>query len=126
MGLDMYLSGHVYQGYKSEMKLEGHPVRSLELELGCWRKHPNLHGYIVNEFADGKDECQKIELDHIALRKIALAIERDELPHTDGFFFGDSEFHDKARCTNVNIFREAADWIEPKDWKYSVYYQASW
>jgi hypothetical protein len=27
-------------------------------EVGYWRKHPDLHGYIVETFADGVDACQ--------------------------------------------------------------------
>lgn len=49
MGLDMYLEGKEHIGGET-------------VELGYWRKHPDLHGYIVGTFADGKDICQEIPL----------------------------------------------------------------
>ena len=71
MGLDMYLEGHKFH---SSYYLNGYPkpkptcpdgfeIKSTTLDLGYWRKHPNLHGYIVNTYAEGKDECQEIYLD---------------------------------------------------------------
>ena len=89
MGLDMYLNGEAFYTYD-------HPNRKakpLEIEktiyrLGYWRKHPNLHGYIIETFAGGVDECQVIELSAYDLRKIIQAVEEETLPHTDGFFFG--------------------------------------
>ena len=66
MGLDMYLTGRKSYGYmasKNEvLKEDGFPVREKVLEIGYWRKHPNLHGYIVENFAGGVDECQEIFL----------------------------------------------------------------
>jgi hypothetical protein len=70
----------------------GKPALKAEIyELGYWRKHPNLHGYIVQEFADGKDECQEIPLGEDELIQIMEAVKANELPHTTGFFFGVSE-----------------------------------
>src|ERR1017187_8740373 len=46
------------------------------------------HGYIVQTFADGLDECQNIDLgvpDRI--RTIIAAVKARELPDTTGFFF---------------------------------------
>jgi len=59
MGLDMFLHGEKYfWGHNGKRpKEDGFEVKEHILELGYWRKHPNLHGYIVQTFADGKDEC---------------------------------------------------------------------
>ena len=46
-------------------------------ELAYWRKHPDLHGYIVKTFAGGKDECQDIELGKDELEILLKAIEID-------------------------------------------------
>ena len=60
MGLDMYLQGEAFYTH-------GHPNRKatpLEIEktiyrLAYWRKHPNLHGFIVKTFADGGGRVPK-------------------------------------------------------------------
>jgi hypothetical protein len=61
MGLDMYLVGKTSDGTNKE--------------LGYWRKHPDLHGFIVNEFGGGIDECQQIDLNEECLKQILLAVE---------------------------------------------------
>ena len=100
MGLDMYLEGHKYLsssgGKKRPTCKDGHEIQSTTLDLGYWRKHPNLHGYIVNTYANGVDECQAIQLNAKELEDIADAIETNRLPHTEGFFFGTSEWHQET------------------------------
>ena len=108
--------------------LDGKKVKTSIVDLGYWRKHPNLHGYIVETFASGIDECQEIPLDEEQLEQIAKAIEDRKLPHTEGFFFGSSECHEEEFETSVDakIFREAKDFLRKSDWSRSVYYRASW
>ena len=73
MGLDMYLTGEKFvMGLKLEE--DGFRLGSKTLELGYWRKHPNLHGYIVQTFAGGKDECQNIYLGVAHIRTIIAAV----------------------------------------------------
>ena len=108
MGLDMFLVGK---------------VEDKEIELGYWRKHPDLHGYIVQTFAEGVDECQQIPLTFFDLEKILDATQRNCLPFTDGFFFGKSEMDDKA--PTIEILNKALDWLA-KTKGASVYYRASW
>jgi hypothetical protein len=122
MGLDMYLTGR--RDLRSMNRQRGD--RKVELiDLGYWRKHPNLHGFIVKTFAGGEDRCQVIDLTADDLRKIIAAIEAGELPETTGFFFGVSDGTEKAE--DHQIFREALAWLktEADDWR-SIYYQASW
>jgi len=131
MGLSMYLTGSIWKSFLDgeREKAEGYPVQRIEVSVGEWRKHRRLHGYIVKAFADGVDECQKIELDADACRKIAKAVMDDALPPTEGFFFGNGEIDDIERQekeAHAKTFEDAANWIDGKDWKYSLYYQASW
>jgi hypothetical protein len=123
MGLDMYLTGDRYFDKRSRKR----GIKKAELiDLGYWRKHPNLHGYIVESFADGEDECQEINLSADDIRQIIAAIEATELPETTGFFFGESDGSEKER--DLQIFRDALSWLEaddPKAWR-SIDYQASW
>jgi hypothetical protein len=129
MGLDMYLTGHrfMHSMNKPNKRSRERGERKGELiDLGYWRKHPNLHGYIVQTFAGGKDECQEIDLSAEGIREILAAIEADELPETTGFFFGVSDGTEKD--DDLKIFRNALAWLEAKDdeaWR-SIYYQASW
>lgn len=137
MGLDMYLHARkmVYYNRWDEnakpLTEDGFPVSDIVLEMGYWRKHPNLHGHIVNTYAEGVDECQEIELTADDLLEIAKSIRAKSLPHTDGFFFGDSSWHDGKEEEYAAIFEKAAAWLSAefdrqKEFYRSVYYRASW
>ena len=123
MGLDMYLTGERYF-WKREYK-RGERKADL-IDLGYWRKHPNLHGFIVEAFADGEDDCRKIDLNGDRIRQIIAAVEAAALPHTTGFFFGESDGSEKEE--DLIILHEALRWLETeeKDVKRYIYYQASW
>jgi hypothetical protein len=131
MGLDMYLTGEKYiwnfrnlaQPHPRE---DGYQLRAKTFDLGYWRKHPNLHGYIVNTFADGIDQCQRIDLYAADIEKIIAAVEADDLPHTEGFFFGASDGSEKQ--DDLGIFKAALAWLTAEDPGHSrsIYYQASW
>ena len=115
MGLDMYLNGHKWlprnwDDPKSDRREDGRRVREVIVELGYWRKHPDLHGYIVNTFADGRDECQNIELGADQIRKVIAAVKSGKLPHTAGPFFGTSD--GSERNDDVRIFEDALAWVE--------------
>ena len=126
MGLDMYLRGEHYNsdrnrhGEISRSKLDNEfEISNYEVDLGYWRKHADLHGYIVNTFADGKDNCQKIELDENDLDKIIMAIRHDKLVKDHcGFFFGNSTefgyYEEKEKEYAINCFEKAK-----KFWKSS-------
>ena len=98
MGLDMYLRGdhynseHSRDGDISRSKLDDkYDISEYKVDLGYWRKHADLHGYIIETFAEGADNCQKIELDENDLDKIIMAIREDKLVKDhSGFFFGNS------------------------------------
>lgn len=114
MGLDMAI--YAVHANKEES-------RANDSELCYWRKHPDLHGYIVNTFANGVDECQEIPLSKECVQAILLASEEDGLPHTEGFFFGTSRDEDK-QDTNTKLTMLLVRMAMNPDMK--VYYQASW
>ena len=131
MGLDMYLTGEKYFcAYPLDQaripREDGFDVRSHALRLGYWRKHPNLHGYIVNTFADAIDNCEEIEFDENALERIISAITANNLPHTEGFFFGASDGTEKDE--DLKIFTAALAWLRATEQGVfkSVHYRASW
>jgi hypothetical protein len=130
MGLDMYLTGKkIVMDARLDLREDGFPLGSKALDLGYWRKHPNLHGYLVQAFADGKDECQNIDLggpDRI--RAIIAAVKARELPDTTGFFFGVSDPSDERMAEDIAIFEGALAWLEtdePGIFR-PVIYRASW
>lgn len=146
MGLDMYLEGKLYQAtnwnepYNDEHR-DGKRVKEVVVELGYWRKHPDLHGYIINEFAEGDKDQTEVFLDRDALVKIKEAIENDALAHgTTGFFFGQSyqpgtEGYGAQVAEDLKIIKGAIAWLDAREsetkpagqkWWPSVYYIASW
>lgn len=131
MGLDMYLTGHKFlwtdwDNPENNLKEDGYRVSERLLDLGYWRKHPDLHGYIVQTFAGGKDECQDIFLSAGNLEQILKAVNNDELPHTEGFFFGQSQPEDKD--FTIKILKAAINWVKTEEQgvSRSVVYHASW
>lgn len=114
MGLDMYLEGrkHFWTKYdpENQRKEDDLRVSCVTVDLGYWRKHPNLHGFIVEAFAGGKDNCQDIELSAVDIRNIISAVKEDRLPHTEGFFFGASDGSEKE--DDLRIFERALAWLE--------------
>lgn len=133
MGLDMYLRGEKYlvkfnQEPEDLIYEDGFRVINKDLEIGYWRKHPDLHGFIVQTFADGLDECQPITLTSEDMKKVIFAIESDLLPKTEGFFFGESENDAEQKQDAIDILNAAIEWLSIEDegsWK-TVVYQASW
>jgi hypothetical protein len=119
MGLDMYIR----HGEDSDEIYKREGYEGWKRELCYWRKHPDLHGYIVQAFADGVDECQQIELDTGRVAQILAASEEDRLPHTEGFFFGTSVPEDKED-TRAQLTALLA-WMEQNPTA-RVFYCASW
>lgn len=115
MGLDMYLTGrkYIWQNweYPEQDRMEDdYRVEEVRVRLGYWRKHPNLHGFIVKQFAKGEDDCQEIFLTPDDCRTIIEAIKTRSLPETSGFFFGKSD--GSERDEDIAIFENAISWAE--------------
>mgnify|MGYP000844095973 CR=1 FL=1 len=133
MGLDMFLNGEKYFWSNDSDKTIKEDVldgKSKELRVGYWRKHPDRHGFIVNEFANGEDNCQRIDLDTGDIEKIIKAVKEKTLPHTTGFFFGSSDWWDTEENLSLTIkqLEGALAWMstEEKGVSRSVFYKASW
>jgi hypothetical protein len=67
-----------------------------EARLHYWRKHPNLHGWMEELYyaKGGSSEnfnCVPVALTSSDLDELELAIRRNTLPITQGFFFGESD-----------------------------------
>lgn len=132
MGLDMYLRGEKFfwtnwRTPENNRMEDGLKVSTLIVELGYWRKHPNLHGFIVSTYAN-EDNCERIDLTEDQLREIIATVKDKKLPKTSGFFFGASSGSDEEVAEDVAILEKAIAWAETKEEGVSrgVFYRASW
>lgn len=95
-------------------------------ELACWRKHPDLHGWMEALYRrkGGNSEafnCDTLRLDLDDLDALEQAVLADALPHTEGFFFGESRPEEKA--LDLAFIARARQAIEEGD---SVFYDSWW
>jgi len=136
MGLDMYLTGEKsfiedFDDPTKNINEDGFRLRSKRYEIGYWRKHPNLHGYIVQSFASGVDDCREIYLAQPDIREVISAIRYKKLPFTKGPFFGVSDASDESIARDIAIFESALSWLGKKEDRLPgeyrmVIYRASW
>jgi hypothetical protein len=108
---------------------------NVAIQVGYWRKANAIHGWFVDELANGVDECQEIyvpreklselrDLCKSALKEPAMAGEI--LPPTSGFFFGSSEV-DEWYMDDLKTTIEMIDFILANTSEdYDFFYQASW
>ena len=103
MGLDMYLFGEDHADYSKRFE-DGHAgkitLAHTTYQLGYWRKHPNLQGWMEalyrSKGGEGGFNCDSVRVSFQDLRNLEDAVNTNGLPHTEGFFFGDSSPEDKA------------------------------
>lgn len=107
---------------------------TVSLPIGYWRKANAIHGWIVNNCAEGVDECQRIHIGRdkaeelVSLCKAVIAdpsLANDLMPPSAGFFFGSYEIDEwylSDLKRTVDIFEKA---LKSQDID-GVTYQASW
>ena len=135
--------------FKAETEFRWYTVR---LPYAYWRKDNAVHKYIVDNFANGKDECQEIELttegvkEFVEVLKKVIATEGKEkdltcrklLPTASGCFFGSTDYDDwyfnglkytlerfESLLKYTKEVSDPAKWDSPKKIK-RVIYEASW
>lgn len=164
MGLDMYLylEKRHYESkynnkditYPAELKpFEDEIEKSISTntcyQVGYWRKANAIHRWVVENCAEGVDDCQPIYLNidqindlidcckHILKRDVEPD---DVLPTIDGFFFGSTDYDDwyyQDVQYTLDIFTKVRDFIKADkeeaaksndfyrdEWR--VLYNASW
>ena len=110
MGLDMYAyvankanqRSEYYEGseWDETQKQFVNPKVSAPREIAYWRKHPDLHGYMEKLWqkkgmpgtgnTDADFNGIELELTWEDLENLEQAIIHNQLPRTEGFFFGKS------------------------------------
>ena len=146
MGLDMYLRAERYVWFNEEELAknlteqfpdlpQGVKVKSVEAEVGYWRKANAVHKWFVDTVQEGVDECQKsfVSREQIAqLKSLCESVLENPdrasslLPTASGFFFGDTSYGqfylDDLRETVEICDRALA--LDQGQW--DLFYQASW
>lgn len=131
MGLDMYAytaakagaQQDYWDGYDFDEKKSN---CSKPRELAYWRKHPNLHGWMERLYRaqGGEDTFNGVELELTwqDLDALEQDILNQQLPETQGFFFGDAS-DNYYREQDLEFIREArADLFLGL----RVFYNSSW
>ena len=96
-------------------------------ELVYWRKHPDIHGWMKNLFFEKKGQTKSdFNGDNVWLTvkdiiNLKDDIEKDNLPTTSGFFFGDSDGRLKE-----NDLEKADQMLDALSKGSLIYYTSSW
>ncbi len=97
-----------------------------EVELACWRKHPNLQGWMEALYhkkgGEGSFNCEEVELTASDIDDLEVAIKGQDLPETSGFFFG-SDADDYYREMDYEFIFDAKEYINAG---YTVVYDSWW
>jgi len=163
MGLDMYLYAQKYvrflewdkegKGNQEFDKLvelveldelidkkEGYISAYAKVQIGYWRKANAIHKYFVDNCADGKDDCQEVDISRetlVALKDICGQLVQSKdvekakelLPPQSGFFFGTTEI-DEWYFSDVeftyNLLNKILEKIPEGNYDYDFIYRASW
>ena len=127
MGLDMFAYKMKYNPSKEvDFKEEIQEVAPSELHY--WRKHPNLHGWMEQLYRQKGGGGRDFNGDPVVISKedldnLAASIIDEELPDTEGFFFGQSYNNEQERQDDLDFVKKAHRAIEEG---YTVYYDSWW
>jgi len=114
--------------FQDEIKMLSENGEDAYTEIAYWRKHPNLHGWMEDLYykKGGIKEsfnCVPVELDLEDLVNLEIAIKEKMLPHTSGFFFGESDTDDEAIKADLKFIKDAKEAIFSGD---RVFYDSWW
>ena len=161
MGLDMYLSVRKYvnridynsvqSGGEPEIRQEFQNVvnvldvenliekdswtgMSVDVPVGYWRKANAIHAWIVNNCANGVDECQPIYVSPDKASELLKSCQdvveypefaKELLPPQSGFFFGSTDV-DEYYINDLKYTIQVLTKVLSAKNVDSVIYQASW
>lgn len=124
--------GEIYKDINSEN------ISTVSENVAYWRKFNALHNWIVNNCADGRDECQKINIYDEALVELYDTLKQvnmdhskaeELLPTTSGFFFGSTDYDDyyfQEVEQTIEVLKPYVKSINEGTSRADFYYQASW
>ena len=133
MGLDMFAYRTSVNflkpvDFQDEIKMLSENDEDAYTEIAYWRKHPNLHGWMEDLYykKGGLKEsfnCVPVELNLEDLVNLEIAIKEKTLPHTSGFFFGESGTDKESIKQDLNFIKDAKEAIFSGD---RVFYDSWW
>lgn len=154
MGLDMYFTAKKWEGcsrYDGNKKLEYDPelswfdayildrsFKSVETKykIGYFRKFNALHKYIVDNFADGIDDCKPVWLGEDYCKQILEVLKSvtkenaaEVLPTGSGCFFGSIEYDDwyfEDVKDAIELFEKIVALLSTEHCRWDIFYEASW
>ncbi|NDF14774.1 phosphoglycerate kinase [bacterium] len=94
-------------------------------EIGYFRKHSDLHGWMVRELGGGVDECQEMPLKVSDLDRLMADVRDQKLPPTRGFFFGASTQDEAEIAYTLEVLEKVRDFMV-RNPNVKVCYEASW
>ena len=134
MGLDMYASKRakiiLVNSKKSNDKLNLSVGNTSAQEIAYWRKHNRLHGWMEELWREkgngGEFNSEELMLELIDIINLEKAILKNELPQTEGFFFGDDSYEgyeEHYMVDDLKFVKEARQAIMEGD---EVIYNSWW
>ena len=120
------------------------PFVHVDIPIMYWRKANAIHGWFINNCADGEDNCQSIRVSRetlvqlrdatkkvLSMRNDITAEEEAELylPPTSGFFFGSTnidEYYYQDLEHTLEGLNNILNKIPEEDHNTNFIYQASW
>jgi hypothetical protein len=149
MGLDMYLTKHIYIGANYEhnkitgriaLKKDGKKIpvnlnRVSEIieESGYWRKENEIHQWFVENVQEGKDDCGTYYVSEENIKDLLLLVNEalanhekapSILPTQSGFFFGSCNYDQYYFQGLERTKKILEDALLNTDGEY--YYHSSW
>ena len=138
MGLDQYAFAVKPSKEDTPFSFANHD----KTEIAYWRKHPNLQGWMERLWLEKREQagdpvqpategwfageivfnCEYVELTPADLDALEQAVNGEELPETEGFFFGGNS-DDHYREQDLEFIAEARRAIGGD---YRVYYTSWW
>ena len=127
MGLDQYGWAVAAEHVKQDVDFDLAEDVKAE-KIAYWRKHSNLQGWMhkLYEKMGGKDtviNCVPVVLTEADLNELAVAVRKNLLPETRGFFFGASYRSDDERDYDLEFIAKARAAIAEGK---TVYYSSWW
>jgi hypothetical protein len=139
MGLDQYAfarkgdriettEDYTYQDFDGNTHTEQRTSISYEEEneIAYWRKHPNLQGWMEQLWRskgnDGEFNCVDVELTAADLDQLEYDMRFNQLPETQGFFFGNNS-DDYYKEADEEFIREARQYLSDG---YKIVYTSWW
>lgn len=135
MGLDMYASRRapiiLVTSKKVREKLNLSVEKTSSQEIAYWRKHNRLHGWMEELWREktGKESefnTEEVLLELIDITNLEKTIINNELPETEGFYFGLDSYvcdEEEQKEQDLKFIKEAKQAIMEGD---EVIYNSWW